>query len=417
MNIMQKDFEIEHVFAREILDGTGCPTVEADVWTKTGNMGRASVPSGTSKGKYEAFELRDGDSRYLGKGVKNAVENINKTIFPKIKGLDVREQNQIDNIMIDLDGSSDKSVLGANAILSVSVAVSKAAANSLSLPLYRYIGGIRENNIPVPQATVIAGGKFSGNKLDFEDFFIIPTGFKNFVSAVQALSEVFEELGTILRNRYGVVPLVGSAYAPPMNSNREAIETIIDAIEKRGYGKKFALGLDVAASNFFDGGSKRYRYGEELLTEGELIGIYKKLSSDYPIEVIEDPFDEDAFHGFAELTRQLEIKIVGDDLFATNKLRLKKGISAGAANMLLLKINQIGSMSEALEAAQIAYKNAYGVIISARSRECNDDTIADIAVGIGAVQIKLGAPSRGERNIKYNRLLRIEEELGTIAKY
>lgn len=411
-------FTIENIHAREILDSRGNPTVEVDVLTESG-FGRASVPSGASTGTNEALELRDKDNRYLGKGVMIAVNNVNTEIKDALTGMDVRDQRDIDRLMIELDGTPNKSRLGANALLGVSLAVAHAAADSLGLSLYRYLGGTNAFTLPVPTMNIINGGKHAGNELAIQEFMIQPVKAKTYSEALRMGSETYQMLGTILSKKYGASSVnVGyeGGYAPPLKNTKDALDAITSAIEELGYGKKITIGLDAAASEFYKKG--KYTIDGKTLSNEELIDFYADLVKTYPIRSIEDPFHEDAFDDFAALTKKLKNTIiVGDDLFVTNVKRLEQGIKMNAANALLLKVNQIGTLSEAFDAARLAQKNKYKVIVSHRSAETEDTTIADISVALGAEMIKTGAPARSERNAKYNQLLRIEEELGKAAKY
>jgi len=411
-------FTIKNIHAREILDSRGNPTVEVDVFTETG-FGRASVPSGASTGTNEALELRDKDKRYHGKGVKIAVNNVNTEIKKALLGMDVRDQRDIDRLMIELDGTPNKSRLGANAILGVSLAVAHAAADSLGLSLYRYLGGANTSTLPCPTMNVINGGKHAGNELAIQEFMIQPRGAKTYSEALRMGVETYHTLGTILSKKYGVSSLnVGyeGGYAPPLANTRDALDSLVSAIEETGYEKEITIGLDAAASEFYR--IEKYSIDGKMMSNGELLEYYADLVKTYPILSIEDPFHEEAFDDFAALTKKLKgTIIVGDDLFVTNVKRLEKGIKMNAANALLLKVNQIGTLSEAFDAARLAQKNRYKVVVSHRSAETEDTTIADISVAIGAELIKTGAPARSERNAKYNQLLRIEEELGKAARY
>ena len=420
---MENPFEITGIVAREILDSRGNPTIEVDVYTPVA-MGRAAVPSGASTGIHEALELRDGGKRYHGKGVKRAVENVNKIIAPELLGMDVTLQRDIDMFMLELDGSENKSNLGANAILGVSLAVAKAAANTLGMPLYRYLGGANAYVLPVPMSNVINGGAHAGNDLDFQEFMIMPVGAKSFREAIQMVSETYHTLKKILMDKYGKLAVnVGDegGYAPPMKEVTEPLDALVKAIEETGYkaGDEIAFALDVASSEFYEKEKNVYVVGGKEYTREGLIDLYKDLVSTYPIASIEDPVQEEDFEGFAMVTKELgkKIQLVGDDIFVTNVTRLKKGIEMGAGNALLLKVNQIGTLSEAIDAAYLAFRAGYGVVVSHRSGETEDSTIADIAVALNAGQIKTGAPARSDRNAKYNQLLRIEEELEGVAYY
>lgn len=411
-------FTIEHIHAREILDSRGNPTVEVDVFTENGS-GRASVPSGASTGTYEALELRDKDKRYLGKGVAKAVKNVNTEIKDALIGMDVCDQRELDMMMLELDGTPTKSRLGANAILGVSLAIGHAAADSLGISLYRYLGGTNAFVLPVPTMNVINGGKHAGNELAIQEFMIQPRGAKTFSEALRMGAETYHTLGAILVKKYGNSAVnVGyeGGYAPPLKNTTDALDALTSAIEEAGYSKKISIGLDSAASEFYKKG--KYNIDGKAYSAGDMIDLYADLVKTYPVLSIEDPFEEEAFEDFAALTGKLKNTIIiGDDLFVTNVARLEKGIKMKAGNALLLKVNQIGTLSEALDAAALAQKNKYKVIVSHRSAETEDTTIADIAVAIGAELIKTGAPARSERNAKYNQLLRIEEELGKTARY
>lgn len=413
-------FRIEKIHAREILDSRGNPTVEVDVYTKAG-FGRASVPSGASTGSNEALELRDKeDDRYNGKGVLDAVDNVNTTITSELVGLDVRNQREIDGLMIALDGTDNKMTFGANAILGVSMAVARAAADSLNVPLYRYLGGTNAFALPVPTMNVLNGGKHAGNELAIQEFMIQPKGADTYSNALRMGSETYHALGKILEDKYGASATnVGyeGGYAPPIDQTSDALDALVSAIEEAGYTEsEITIGLDAAASEFFDG--ENYAIDGNLLTPEELTDFYVELVETYPILSIEDPFHEESFEDFANLTSEAwETIIVGDDLFVTNVSRLAKGIEMEAANALLLKVNQIGTLSESFDAANLASRSGYSVVVSHRSAETEDDTIADISVALGADLIKTGAPARGERTAKYNQLLRIEEDLGDAARY
>ncbi len=414
------EYKIQKIHAREILDSRGNPTVEVDVFTDKG-FGRAAVPSGASTGTYEALEMRDGDpNRYGGKGVLNAVKNVNTVIQKELLGLDVRNQREIDELMIELDETENKANLGANAILGVSMAVAKAGADSLNMPLYRYFGGSNAFTLPVPTMNVLNGGKHAGNDLAIQEFMIQPKGAETFFEAMQVGAEIYHTLGKILEKKYGGSSTnVGyeGGYAPMMSESTEALDALVQAIEEAGYTEtEVTIGLDCAASEFY--ADEFYTIDGKKLAAPELMDYYIELVNTYPILSIEDPFYEESFEDFEALTSELwDTIIVGDDLFVTNIERLSRGVDMGAANALLLKVNQIGSISEAFDAASMAARNGYTVVVSHRSAETEDTTIADLAVGIGAEMIKTGAPARGERTAKYNQLLRIEEDLGEVAHF
>lgn len=421
MNYLQ----IEKVVGREIMDSRGNPTVEAEVYLADGTVGRGTAPSGASTGEFEALELRDGDkSRYQGKGVLKAVENINTTINDVLKGMDASDIYAVDKAMIEADGTKDKSNLGANAILAVSIASARAAAISLDIPLYRFLGGISGNRLPVPMMNILNGGAHAANTVDVQEFMIMPVGAETFKEALRWCAEVFHQLSTLLKEK-GLATSVGDegGFAPDLKSDEEAIEYILKAIEKAGYqpGKDFMLAMDTASSEW-----KGEKKGEYILpkagtkyTSKELIEHWKKLVDKYPIISIEDALDEEDWEGWQVLTKELgdKVQLVGDDLFVTNTERLGKGIELGCGNSILIKLNQIGSVSETLEAIKMAHKAGYTAISSHRSGETEDTTIADLAVALNACQIKTGAPSRTERVAKYNQLLRIEEELKDAAVY
>ena len=414
------EYKIQKIHAREILDSRGNPTIEVDVFTPKG-FGRASVPSGASTGTNEALELRDADpNRYEGKGVLTAVKNVNTIIQKELLGLDVRNQREIDELMIELDETDNKSSMGANSILGVSMAVAKAAADSLDIPLYRYLGGSNAFTLPIPIMNVLNGGKHAGNELAIQEFMIQPKGAETFYEALQIGVEIYHVLGKSLGKKYGKSSTnVGyeGGYAPKMSESTEALDSLVQAIEEAGYTEsEVTIGIDAAASEFYEGGF--YTIDGKKLTAQELLDYYVELVNSYPILSIEDPFFEEAFEDFGALTNELwDTIIVGDDLFVTNIERLSKGVDMGAANALLLKINQIGTLSESFDAASMASRNGYTVIVSHRSAETEDTTISDLAVAIGAEMIKTGAPARGERTAKYNQLLRIEEDLGEVAHY
>ena len=412
-------FKITDVRAREIFDCRGTPTVEVGIWVDNCLQGQASVPSGRSTGSHEAHELRDGGSRYGGLGVRTAVDNVNQVIAPEVIGHDVTQQRELDNLMKELDGTPQKSRLGANAIVGVSLAIAKAAAGSLGMPLYKYINS-NAHILPVPVLDLIEGGMLAASDLDFQEHQVIPVGAESFSEAIRMGMEVYYELGNILAEKWGKHSLnvgVEGGYTPPgMKDPREAFDAELLAIERLGYKDKFVLSLDCAASHFYNRKTGRYTLMGKAITREELMNFYKDLVSSYPLQSIEDPLDEEDFDGFAELTKTLNIQIVGDDFFVTNINRLRNGAKKGAANALLLKVNQIGTLSEALDAAQFAFRNSYGVQVSERSGETEDTWLADLTVGLNAGQIKTGI-TRSERTAKYNRLLQIEEELGPAAKY
>ncbi|RLF25216.1 MAG: phosphopyruvate hydratase [Thermoprotei archaeon] len=422
---MLEEFKISFVKAREALDSRGNPTVEVEVRTKGRGQGIALVPAGASKGAHEALELRDGDPRrFKGRGVLRAVNNVNNIIAPAIMGFDSRRQRALDRLLITLDGTPNKSKLGANAILGVSLANAKAAADTMKLPLFQYLGGARARVMPVPLMNIINGGKHAGNELSLQEFLIIPVGADSFREAIRMACEVYYELKDYLKSKYGLLAInVGDegGFAPPMKLTREALDALVKAIKSAGYDPEtqVVLGLDAAASSFYDEDRGVYKVDGQDLTKEQLLEFYLDLVDEYPIKSIEDPFYEEDFEAFREITQRLKdkVQIVGDDLFVTNVKRLRRGIEIGAANALLLKVNQIGTLSEAIDAAELAMKNGYNVIVSHRSGETEDTTIADLAVALNAGQIKTGAPARGERTAKYNRLLRIEDYLGEEAVY
>jgi len=409
---------IRSIEAYEILTGSGRPTVEVELNTDSGIQVTASAPSGTSTGSHEARALFDGGTRYRGYGVRRAVENVNSIIAPALCGKRVTCQEEIDRLLIDLDGTPNKERLGGNAILPTSLAVARAGAASSGMPLYRYLGGIGADRLPSPVATLIAGGNHSPAPLDFEDYLIGLDGFNDFASALEALAEIHHCLGCLLKEKYGDVPNSGGAYAPPLSDNEEVFETILEAAERAGSGGRISLGLDVVGSELYLPEKKRYKVSGRELDVDEYIAYLLELARKYALELIEDPFHEDDFENQSKLAALLpEKRIVGDDLFATNSVRLSKGIELGAGNTMLLKIDQAGTLSEAFHAGMLAKHNHFGVIVSLRSNETNDSFIADLAVALGAERIKLGGPVRGERNAKFNRLLRIELQLGSSARF
>jgi enolase len=415
--------EIVDVYAREILDSRGNPTVEAEVTLGDGSMGRAAVPSGASTGAHEAVELRDGDkSRYLGKGVLKAIDAVNDEIFPELMGMDATDQRAIDAALIELDGTANKSRLGANAILGVSLAVAKAAAQASALPLYRYVGGANAHILPTPMMNIINGGAHADNPIDFQEFMIIPVGAETFADALRCGAEVFHTLKKALHDA-GHNTGVGDegGFAPNLKSTDEALGFIMKSIEKAGYqpGEDVVLGLDAASTEFFKGGKYVMEGEGKTLGSGDMARYFADLVSRYPIVSIEDGMAEDDWEGWIELTKLIgdKCQLVGDDLFVTNTTRLAEGIKRDAANAVLIKVNQIGSLTETLEAVQLAQINRYGVVMSHRSGETEDSTIADLAVATNCGQIKTGSLARSDRLAKYNQLLRIEDELGSAARY
>ena len=416
---------ITDVYAREILDSRGNPTVEVDVYLEDGSFGRAAVPSGASTGAFEAVELRDGDKdRYLGKGVLDAVDNVNTIIAPSIIGLSALDQSGLDRFLIELDGTDNKGKLGANAILGVSLAVAKAAAESCGLPLYRYIGGANAKVLPAPMMNILNGGKHADNTVDIQEFMVMPLGAKTFSEALRMGTEVFHNLKKVLAAK-GLATSVGDegGFAPNLASNEEALAVIVEAIEKAGYvpGQDVYLAIDTAATELYDEESGIYNLAGEGVkkTAAEMVDFYETLVNKYPIISIEDGLAEEDWDGWHMLTERLgdRVQLVGDDLFVTNTKRLSKGIAEHTANSILIKVNQIGTLTETLEAIEMAKEAGYTAVVSHRSGETDDTTIADIAVATNAGQIKTGAPSRIDRVAKYNQLLRIEEELDDIALY
>ena len=416
---------IESVYAREVLDSRGNPTVEVEVVLESGAEGRAIVPSGASTGAFEAVELRDGDKgRYLGKGVQNAVDNVNNIIAEELEGMESTDQPGIDALLIELDGTHNKGKLGANAILGVSMAVARASAEELGLPLFQYIGGVNAKQLPVPMMNILNGGEHADNSVDVQEFMILPVGAPSFKEGLRMGAEVFHSLKKVLSER-GLACGVGDegGFAPNLGSNREALELIVEAIEKAGYepGKDVMLGLDVAATEMYDKETKLYdlKHEGKKLTAEQMVDLYEDWANNFPIITIEDGLDEEDWDGWKVLTERLgnKLQLVGDDLFVTNTERLERGIEAGVANSILIKVNQIGTITETLDAIEMAKRAGYTAVISHRSGETEDTTIADLAVAVNAGQIKTGAPSRTDRVAKYNQLLRIEEMVGDQARY
>ena len=416
---------IESVYAREVLDSRGNPTVEVEVVLESGAEGRAIVPSGASTGAFEAVELRDGDkSRYLGKGTQTAVDNVNNIIAEQLEGMESTDQPAIDALLIELDGTHNKGKLGANAILGVSMAVARASAEELGLPLFQYIGGVNAKQLPVPMMNILNGGEHADNSVDVQEFMILPVGAPTFKEGLRMGAEVFHSLKKVLSER-GLACGVGDegGFAPNLGSNREALELIVEAIEKAGYkpGDDVRLGLDVAATEMYDKETKLYdlKHEGKKLTAEEMVDLYEDWATNFPIITIEDGLDEEDWDGWKVLTERLgkKIQLVGDDLFVTNTERLERGIEAGVANSILIKVNQIGTITETLDAIEMAKRAGYTAVISHRSGETEDTTIADLAVAVNAGQIKTGAPSRTDRVAKYNQLLRIEEMVGEQARY
>ena len=417
--------KISSVKAREILDSRGNPTVEAEVLLDNGSLGRASVPSGASTGMYEACELRDGGAAYLGKGVRKAVDNVNRVIAPALMGMDGLDQTGIDRRLIELDGTDNKSRLGANAILAVSLAAAKAAAASMGMSLYRYIGGSHANVLPVPMMNILNGGAHAANNVDIQEFMIMPVSAKTWTEALRRCVEVFHILKGVLRDKGVSVSGVGDegGYAPNLKKDEDALEAIVEAIERAGYvpGADFMIAIDAASSEWFVEETGLYRLPKSgrKLSRRQMVAMWKRLAAKYPIISLEDGMGENDWEGWAMLTKELgnRVQLVGDDLFVTNTGRLSEGIDKGIANAILIKVNQIGTLTQTLEAIRMANRAGYPAIISHRSGETEDAFIADLCVAVNAGQIKTGAPSRSERVTKYNQLLRIEEELGGSAQY
>jgi enolase len=414
---------IVEVLGREVLDSRGNPTVEVEVWLESGAMGSAIVPSGASTGAHEAIELRDGDkSRYLGKGVLQAVKNVNEVIAPRIIGMDALDQVAIDQAMIELDGTPNKSKLGANAILGISMAVARAAADALGIPLYNYLGGFNAKVMPVPMMNILNGGAHADNNVDIQEFMIMPVGAENMREAIRMGAEIFHNLKAVLKEK-GYTTAVGDegGFAPNLSSNEEALQTIVTAIERAGYkpGVDVMLALDVASTEMYKDGVYHFEGEGITRTSEEMIAFYEDLVAKYPIISIEDGLAEDDWEGWQKLTERLgyKVQLVGDDLFVTNTKRLAEGIEKGVGNAILVKVNQIGTLTETFDAIEMAKRAGYTAVISHRSGESEDTTIADIAVATGAGQIKTGAPSRTDRVAKYNQLLRIADQLDSTAKY
>ena len=415
---------IIEVYGREVLDSRGNPTVEVEVYTAAGGFGRAIVPSGASTGAYEAIELRDGGDRYMGKGVENAVAHVNEVIAHEILDYDVLDQLGIDEALLDLDGTENKAKLGANAILGVSLAVAKAAADELGLPLYQYIGGVGARKLPVPMMNILNGGEHADNNVDIQEFMIMPVGAENFKEGLRMGAEVYHNLKKVINSK-GLSTGVGDegGFAPDLKSNVEALELIVEAVKEAGLvpGEDIVFALDVAASEMYDKDKKVYVLkgeGKELTAE-EMVAWYEDITSRFPVKSIEDGLDEDDWEGWKMLTERLgeKIQLVGDDLFVTNVKRLARGIEEGVGNSILIKLNQIGSLSETIDAVNMAHRASMTAVISHRSGETEDATIADLAVALNTGQIKTGAPARTDRVAKYNQLLRIEDELGELARY
>jgi len=422
--LTRSEFRIEKILSREVLDSRANPTVQVDLYTASG-FGRFSVPSGKSKGRLEAIELRDGDrQRYTGLGVQKAVENVNSILGPRILGMDSREQEKIDEILINLDGTDNKARLGANAILGVSIALARASADTAKSPLYRALAGGRKPILPLPLMNILNGGQHAGNDLSFQEFMVMPAGFRTLKDALRCGAEVYHALRARLEAKYGKSATnVGDegGFAPPISSVEEALGQINDAVEEAGYspGQNVILGIDAAADSFYNDKDRTYAVDGREIDPDELLELYISLQEKFPLKSIEDPFHDEDFENFSRITKKLgaKLQIVGDDLFVTNIKRVAQGIRVKAANALLVKINQIGTLTETIEAVEMARKADYGLVLSHRSGETEDNSIADICVALATGQIKAGAPARGERTSKYNRLLLIEEELGSSARF
>ena len=411
---------IEALGAREILDSRGNPTVEVEVLLEDGTAARAAVPSGASTGAFEAVELRDGGKRYLGKGVEKAIKNVNEVIAPEVVGLDAQDQRLVDQTMIELDGTKNKAKLGANAILGVSLAVAKASAEHADLSLFKYVGGNNAHVLPVPMMNILNGGAHADTNVDIQEFMVAPIGADTFKESLRWGAEIYHSLKSVLKKR-GLATSIGDegGFAPNLDSNRAALDLILEAVEGAGFkpGKEIALAMDVAATEFYENG--KYSFEGKQLTAAEMIAYYASLVSSYPLVSIEDPLNEDDWDGWSAITQELgaKVQLVGDDLFVTNPERLAKGIATNTANALLVKVNQIGSLTETLDAVEMAHRAGYRSMMSHRSGETEDVTIADLAVATNCGQIKTGAPARSERVAKYNQLLRIEDELAEGARY
>ncbi|MGI9199004.1 MAG: phosphopyruvate hydratase [Candidatus Nanopelagicaceae bacterium] len=411
---------IEALGAREILDSRGNPTVEVEVLLEDGTAARAAVPSGASTGAFEAVELRDGGKRYLGKGVEKAIKNVNDVIAPEVIGLDAQDQRLVDETMIDLDGTKNKAKLGANAILGVSLAVAKASAEHADLSLFKYVGGNNAHVLPVPMMNILNGGAHADTNVDIQEFMVAPIGAETFKESLRWGAEIYHSLKSVLKKR-GLATSIGDegGFAPNLDSNRAALDLILEAVDLAGFkaGKEIALAMDVAATEFYENG--KYAFEGKQLTSAEMISYYAELVSAYPLVSIEDPLNEDDWDGWAAITKELggKVQLVGDDLFVTNPERLARGIASGTANAMLVKVNQIGSLTETLDAVELAHRAGYRNMMSHRSGETEDVTIADLAVATNCGQIKTGAPARSERVAKYNQLLRIEDELAEGARY
>ena len=416
---------IEHIHSRQILDSRGNPTLEVDVFTSKGGFGRAAVPSGASTGIHEAVELRDLDNGiYMGKGVLKAVDNVNNVLAKELRGMHVLNQSDIDRLMIQMDGTENKSKLGANAILGVSLACAKAAAQETGIPLYSYVGGVKANTLPVPMMNILNGGSHADNKIDIQEFMVMPFGAKSFSEALRMGTEVFHHLKSVLKSK-GMSTNVGDegGFAPGLGSNDEAIEVVLKAIESAGFrpGEDMWIALDAAASEFYSEKTKKYTFEStgDVMSSNELVSFWKNWANKYPIISIEDGLAEDDWSGWKSLTQEIgqKCQLVGDDLFVTNTKRLQKGINENIANSILIKVNQIGTLTETIEAVSLASKNGYSSVMSHRSGETEDNTIADLAVALNTGQIKTGSASRSDRMAKYNQLLRIEEQLGESAHF
>ncbi|MGY4688995.1 phosphopyruvate hydratase [Salibacterium sp. K-3] len=413
---------ITDVYAREVLDSRGNPTVEVEVYTETGAFGRSLVPSGASTGEYEAVELRDGGDRYMGKGVLEAVDHVNEDIAPEVVGMEVSDQTGIDELLLELDGTDNKEKFGANAILGVSMAAAHAAADDLGIPLYEYLGGFNAKTLPVPMMNILNGGEHADNNVDIQEFMIMPVGAESFPQALRMGAEIFHNLKKVLKDK-GYNTAVGDegGFAPNLGSNEEALQTIVTAIEKAGYkpGEEVQLAMDAASSEIYEDGSYNLKGEGVVKSADEMISFYKDLIEKYPIVSIEDGLDENDWEGWKKLTDAIgdKVQLVGDDLFVTNTNKLSRGIEEGVGNSILVKVNQIGTLTETFDAMEMAKRAGYTAVVSHRSGETEDATIADIAVAVNAGQIKTGAPSRTDRVAKYNQLIRIEDELGSTSIY